>query len=414
VTEEITSITETRELPTSSRVATALHHERLELMCQVLKWQSTIRYGAVVLLAVCAVIAQRSRDLQLQWVPIALAAGVYVAIIAAMRLYLRRTRTDTLWSGLPILTVFADVAMIVVLVYFSSPPGQYHRIFLLGYLIFNFSVFYFGWAVGIVAIVLTLGSYLVMSLQVTPFIPGPTPSLAMVAINSALYVFVSSIFVLTFGNYRERMNLLRSGIKRAQISDFGGNYDSAADKRPDDLTMLGKSFNAMRDRLAAEIGTDPLTGCLNRRAMHTLLTREWRSAKRRGAQIALLAVDLDKLKEINDTHGHAAGDLVLHELGEIMRQTVRDTDAVARMGGDEFLVLLTDTNWQGAMTLAERLRRQIDDRIFELGTLKLQVTVSVGVALARGTDGIESEDLMQEADRSLYKAKSEGRNRICA
>ena len=414
MTEEITSITETRELPTASRVSSALNYERLELMCQVLKWQSTIRYGAVVLLAVCAIIAQRSRDLELQWVPIALAAGVYVAIIAAMRLYLRATKTADLWRGLPVVTVVADIAMIVVLVYFSSPPGQYHRVFLLGYLIFNFSVFYFGWPVGIVAIALTLASYLVMSMKVVAFIPGPTPSIAMVAINSALYMFVSAIFVLTFGNYRERMNLLRSGIKRAQIGDFGGNYDFAGDRRPDDLTMLGRSFNEMRDRLAAEIGTDPLTGCLNRRAMHNLLTREWRSAKRRGAQIALLAVDLDKLKEINDTHGHAAGDLVLHELGAIMRQTVRETDAVARMGGDEFMILLTDTQWQGAMTLAERLRRLIDDSVFELGALKLQVTVSVGVALARGTDGIEPEHLMQEADRSLYRAKAEGRNRICA
>lgn len=178
--------------------------------------------------------------------------------------------------------------------------------------------------------------------------------------------------------------------------------------------MLGRSFNAMRDRLAEEIGTDPLTGCLNRRAMHTRLTREWRSAKRRGSSIALLAIDLDKLKEINDTHGHAAGDLVLHELGAIMMRSARDTDAVARMGGDEFLVMLPDTQWQGAMTFAERLRREIEQQVFEHGLLQLQVTVSVGVSLARGTDAVEPEHLMQEADRSLYRAKAEGRNRICA
>jgi diguanylate cyclase (GGDEF)-like protein len=412
--EQITSITETRELPASSRLSTVLNYERLELMCHVLMWQRTIRYGAALLLAVCAIIAQRSRDLPLSWFPIALAAGIYMLFTALVTQYLRRTATAALWRGLPIITVVADIAMIVVLTYFSSPPGQYHRIFLVGYLIFNFSVFYFGWPLGVVAIVLTLASYLVMSLSVVPYISGPAPSIAMVAINSALYLFVSSIFVLTFGNYRERMNRLRSGIKRAQAGDFGGTYQDADDKRPDELTMLGRSFNEMRDRLSEEIGTDPLTGCLNRRAMQRLLTREWRSAKRRGATIALLAIDLDKLKEINDTHGHDAGDLVLHELGAIMLRGARDTDAVARMGGDEFLVLLPDTGWQGAMTLAERLRREIDDRVFEHGALKLQVTVSIGVSLARGTDPVEPEQLMKEADRSLYRAKSEGRNRICA
>jgi len=412
--EQITSITESRELPSALRVAAALKLERLEMMCQVLMWQRTIRYGAVVVLAACAILAQRSRDLPPQWFPIAFAAGIYVIFTALVTLYLRKTPTTSLWGGLPIVTVVGDIAMIVALVYFSSPPDQYHRIFLLGYLIFHFSVFYFGWELGVIALVLTLSSYLVLSMRVVPFVAGPAPSQALIAINAVLYLFVSAIFVMTFGNYRERMNRLRSGIKRAEASDFSGTYPADEDKRPDDLTMLGRSFNEMRDRLSEQIGTDALTGCLNRRAMQTRLTREWRTAKRRGATLALLAVDIDKFKEINDTHGHAAGDFVLHELGAIMIRTARDTDIVARMGGDEFVVLLPDTAWQGAMTFAERLRREVDDQIFEHGSLQLQVTVSIGVALARGTDAVEPEHLMQEADRSLYRAKSEGRNRICA
>jgi len=412
--EQITSITESRELPSALRVAAALKLERLEMMCQVLMWQRTIRYGAVVVLAACAILAQRSRDLPPQWFPVAFAAGIYVIFTALVTLYLRKTPTTSLWGGLPIVTVVGDIAMIVALVYFSSPPDQYHRIFLLGYLIFHFSVFYFGWELGVIALVLTLSSYLVLSMRVVPFVAGPAPSQALIAINAVLYLFVSAIFVMTFGNYRERMNRLRSGIKRAEASDFSGTYPADEDKRPDDLTMLGRSFNEMRDRLSEQIGTDALTGCLNRRAMQTRLTREWRTAKRRGATLALLAVDIDKFKEINDTHGHAAGDFVLHELGAIMIRTARDTDIVARMGGDEFVVLLPDTAWQGAMTFAERLRREVDDQIFEHGSLQLQVTVSIGVALARGTDAVEPEHLMQEADRSLYRAKSEGRNRICA
>jgi diguanylate cyclase (GGDEF)-like protein len=412
--EQITSITESRELPSALKVAAALRLERLELMCQVLMWQRTIRYGAVVVLAACAILAQRSRAVPADWFPIALSAGIYVIFTALVTLYLRKTPTPRLLGWLPVATVIADIAMIVALVYFSSPPDQYHRIFLLGYLIFHFSVFYFGWELGVVALALTLSSYLLLSLRVAPYVAGPMPSFTLVAINAVLYLFVSAVFVLTFGNYRERMNRLRSGIKRAEGNDFSGTYEVKADKRPDDITMLGRNFNDMRDRLSDLIGTDPLTNTLNRRAMQQRLTREWRIAKRRGSTLALLAVDLDKFKEINDTHGHAAGDFVLHELGAIMIRTARDSDVVARMGGDEFVVLLPDTSWQGAMTFAERLRRQVDDQIFEFETLKLQITISIGVSLARGTDAVEPEHLLQEADRSLYRAKSEGRNRIVA
>ena len=97
-----------------------------------------------------------------------------------------------------------------------------------------------------------------------------------------------------------------------------------------------------------------------------------------------------------------------------MKATARDTDAVARIGGDEFVIVLPDTGWQGALTFAERLRRKVDDFDFGATTASVRITISVGVALARGTDPISPEMLLQEADRSLYKAKSGGRNRIFA
>jgi diguanylate cyclase len=98
-----------------------------------------------------------------------------------------------------------------------------------------------------------------------------------------------------------------------------------------------------------------------------------------------------------------------------MRKTARETDTVARVGGDEFVVMLPDTAWQGAMTFAERLRRNVDEHTFaEEGKKPMAITVSVGVALAKGSDPVTEEDLLQTADRSLYKAKSGGRNRICA
>ena len=196
--------------------------------------------------------------------------------------------------------------------------------------------------------------------------------------------------------------------------DLAPSLALGVDKRPDDLTLLGRSFEGMRARLAEQIGTDPLTGCLNRRALETRLRTEWRQAKRRGSNVAVLAIDMDHFKQINDSRGHPFGDVVLQELAGIMKSTARDTDAVARLGGDEFVIVLPDTGWQGALTFAERLRRKVDDFAFGSSHGVISLTISVGVALARGTDPISPEVLLQEADRSLYKAKSGGRNRIFA
>ena len=170
----------------------------------------------------------------------------------------------------------------------------------------------------------------------------------------------------------------------------------------------------MRSRLAEQVGSDPLTGCLNRRALETRLQAEWRQAKRRGSTVAVLAIDVDDFKQINDERGHPFGDAVLRELSEIMKSTARDTDAVARVGGDEFVIVLPDTGWQGALTFAERIRRKVDDFAFGGATGEVPLTISIGVALARGTDPVSPEILLQEADRTMYKAKNSGKNRIFA
>ena len=128
----------------------------------------------------------------------------------------------------------------------------------------------------------------------------------------------------------------------------------------------------------------------------------------------MLAVDVDHFKPINDSFGHPFGDYVLQTVADIMKDTARDTDAVARPGGDEFILVLPDTGWQGATSFAERLRRNVDDHIFGDELTSLQVTVSVGVAVARAVDDQPPAALLAEADRSLYRAKSAGRNRISA
>jgi diguanylate cyclase (GGDEF)-like protein len=278
----------------------------------------------------------------------------------------------------------------------------------------QFAVFYFGRGLGVYAASLSAIAYLVVALVLAARVDGPRPTIGEAVVTVGLYALVSGVLISVYGGFRNRMNQLRLFCKLVEDGDLSPPIALGLEKRPDDLTLLAKSFDAMRGHLAEQIGTDPLTGCLNRRALETRLRGEWRQAKRRGTTVAVLAIDLDNFKKVNDERGHPFGDLVLQELAGIMRATARDTDAVARLGGDEFIVVLPDTGWQGALTFAERMRRKVDDFSFGTTTAAMNITISVGVALARGTDPISPEMLLQEADRSLYKAKSAGRNRIFA
>jgi diguanylate cyclase (GGDEF)-like protein len=403
----------TREFPASSKqLSGEMRAQTVELRREVVLWQRWIRYAAAALASAGALVLLGLGAGATAWVPILLAASFYYVFNVLVAWYLRPSAGNPFPVELPGLILIADIAMIVALVYFSAPPLQYHRVLLLGFLVLQLAVFHFGTTLGVSAGVMSVGAYVLIALVVPPHIAGPRPTVTVVAFNTILFLFVGGVLVLTFGNFRERMDRLREFCRRVEAGDFGGTLE-VADKRPDDVTLLGRSFIEMRGRLADLVGTDPLTGCLNRRALEMRLAREWRQARRRGSLIALLAIDLDKFKPINDTHGHAVGDMVLVELARIMKHTARDTDAVARVGGDEFIVLLPDAGWQGAMTFAERLRHSVDNHVFGENA-QLRLTISVGIALARGTDDVTAEYLLEEADRSLYRSKEGGRNRISA
>ncbi len=160
--------------------------------------------------------------------------------------------------------------------------------------------------------------------------------------------------------------------------------------------------------------TDPLTGLLNRRALSERLTTEMERALRYDTSVALLLVDLDHFKRVNDTHGHLAGDGVLRAVAELLAEEARSSDLVARYGGEEFLVVLPETDAAGATVLAERMRERVAGHAFRAWEdgHTLHVTASIGVAtfpVAR----IESvEDLFARADAALYRAKADGRDRV--
>jgi diguanylate cyclase (GGDEF)-like protein len=159
--------------------------------------------------------------------------------------------------------------------------------------------------------------------------------------------------------------------------------------------------------------TDGLTGLTNRRKFLELVERELLRARRYNAPLALVLLDLDHFKRVNDTHGHLVGDRVLVHAAETLRQAIRDVDTAARYGGEEFAVLLPDTDLVGAQEVAERCARKLASSSVAVGAAgDVTVTASLGVATFSPESDARVEDLMRRADQALYRAKEAGRNRV--
>jgi len=191
-------------------------------------------------------------------------------------------------------------------------------------------------------------------------------------------------------------------------------------------TMLGETIAEhaalalanlqLHERLHQQSIHDVLTGLFNRRYLDEALTREISRARRQGTMIGLLMLDVDHFKQVNDTYGHEAGDAVLHKLGALIAETTRGEDIACRFGGEEFTIVLADTDPTGAQTKAELLRRRVDEELLlNLGEQTIEtITISLGVAVYP-RDGETPQALLQSADRALYEAKHSGRNRVvCA
>ena len=162
-------------------------------------------------------------------------------------------------------------------------------------------------------------------------------------------------------------------------------------------------------RLAA---LDELTGVANRRSIVAALDRDVGRAIRTRESMAVMMVDIDHFKKVNDTYGHLAGDQVLRCVVDVIQHRIRAQDIVGRYGGEEFLVVLTDTNAQGAQQLAEQLRAAVQATHCAYGGESIAVTVSVGVFGGRLEPGDSWDQLIHAADMALYRAKQGGRNRV--
>jgi len=159
--------------------------------------------------------------------------------------------------------------------------------------------------------------------------------------------------------------------------------------------------------------TDALTGLNNRRYMETHLQSLVEQAAARGKPIAVLILDIDFFKAVNDSHGHDAGDDVLREFAQRIRKAIRNIDLACRYGGEEFVIVMPETDVAVATMVAERIRRRIASEPFAIqqGARKLEVTISIGIA-AIGAAGDTAAAILKRADAALYRAKRDGRNRV--
>jgi diguanylate cyclase (GGDEF)-like protein len=156
--------------------------------------------------------------------------------------------------------------------------------------------------------------------------------------------------------------------------------------------------------------TDELTGLANRRSFLVRLDAEVVRSRRSGSPLGIVLADLDDFKRVNDTYGHAAGDLALRRFATIVSSSSRDVDLPVRLGGEEFAVLLPDTDLDGAAQLAERIRESLEAAFIDYEGARIALTASFGVSCFPST--ANAEDLLTDADRRLYDAKRRGKNTV--
>lgn len=179
------------------------------------------------------------------------------------------------------------------------------------------------------------------------------------------------------------------------------------------IRELHEQLLVANGQLQELVDIDDLTGLFNMRSLYQKLDFEIERSKRFKRDVTVVMMDMDHFKSVNDGHDHLFGSFVISEVGKIIKSCTRNVDIPARYGGDEFLMVLTETDHEGAVIFCERLREAVQTREFVSGSDRIWLTTSIGVATTIPGEKITSKELVRRADHSLYDAKRSGRNKVC-
>jgi diguanylate cyclase (GGDEF)-like protein len=331
----------------------------------------------------------------------------YVAFVAGATLAIVRRRR----AGIPLLAAHgvADVSLIYVVGHVLAADAPAGWMLLAAAVPLQVTLYQLGVRPAALVLVVTLLWQLAPLGAVAPLSSAPAaPSLP--ALGS--YLLLALVSFLLHHRVERRLAALRALFDEAREGDFRRTYDVDGDPHADAVTAVGAAFNELRAELAPMVNADPATGCLNRRGFAIQLERALGDARRRRAEVALLAVDLDHFKQINDRFGHLVGDEVLYEVATILTEAVSEEGIVARMGGEEFTVLLPWADAEAAGAVAERIMTRLRTRGCQALPAGTSITASIGIAAERIVDLNVGSALRARADEALYAAKRSGRDRI--
>src|SRR5688572_16164273 len=243
----------------SLEIQEALMRDQADLQREVILWQRWVRYVAIVLAGTAVIIGSSAPDLPV--LPLTVVAVCYVVCVFATAWIVQHIEASKPRAWLPALLVTADLVAVGAIFYLTSVQLVTNRFLILATLSVALSAFYFGRVLGAYSAALSIAIYVAIGKLLPPFVPGPQV-ISMTA-NISLFVIVSGVLTYTFGQFRFRMNQLRLFCKIVAEGDLSGTLELSKAKYPDDLTLLARSFEAMRNGLAEQIGTDALTSCMN-------------------------------------------------------------------------------------------------------------------------------------------------------
>jgi len=375
---------------------------------EMVVWQSTRRFWLAGAVAAGGIVLRLTGWARGPVWPILAIAPAYVIFVALLTVFIEGRERVTRVAL--VVLALADVMAIYATALLVTSPAYYGRALLLSLLALQLMQMFFLRSPALTVVVASSAAYL--GLLVAADHRGIFIDWREQCWMLCVFLIVSFHGMILQASANQRLAALVDLFAAAQRGDFGRTFVESRNREPDAITVLGRAYNHMRSELAEIAFTDNLTSCLNRNGFEYALDQIIDSASRRETEIAILAVDIDHFKAINDSAGHLVGDMVLREVAMLLLDASRAGDVVGRVGGEEFVMLLPGADSETAGVVAERLMDSMRSHTFRVPQGNKKVTISVGIASERISEPYIGGALRARADEALYVAKRLGRDRV--